>query len=148
MAVAGLACRRSIAVVPERARTAVCLTNTPPAPAGRLADGLLNARVGLDPALPQMAVCPAPADVPVDELVGVYASGEGARVRIAAGGGGLTLAVEGQNHPLTLVGRDTFVAEDDGDRTFVRFRRGADGSVDSIAVELRVVPRQAGAGGV
>lgn len=131
-----------IVVVPQRALTAVCLTNTSPAPAGQLANGLVNVRLGLEPGTPQTDLPAAAApSAPLDDYIGEYVSGEGAQVTVDVQGDALSLRTGGERLALTPMGEDAFAAGADGDRTFLRFLRGADGSVDAVSLGLRVVRR-------
>jgi CubicO group peptidase (beta-lactamase class C family) len=101
-----------VVVVPERGLTAVALTNLANAPAAKLAQGLVNACLGLDPATP-WATFPQHALEPgqLARFAGTYKSRPGVLVRVSARDGGLEIDLEGQSHRARPYADDAFLIE-------------------------------------
>ncbi len=97
--------------VPERAISAVVLTNLSGAPADQIWTALVNTALGLPLGGPRFA--PAPT-FPVSEdrlqlLIGLYATDEGLSVRVSLAEGSLAAEFEGQSYPLRMTGPDAAV---------------------------------------
>lgn len=131
-----------VTVVPDRELTAVGLSNLSGAPTSRLVLGAVNAALGFEPGRLR-AEFPAPyaPTVPLSAYVGVYASGEDARLEVRAEAGRLLVDVEDERYPLRPVEPDAFVYDAHGDQSYIRFLRAADGVATAVMAHFRIVRR-------
>ena len=124
-----------VLAVPERGLTAVALTNLANAPAAKLAQGMVNAALGLAPPTPWATF--APYSLAPEELArfaGTYEGRPGVVVEVRARGGGLALEMQGQTHRARPCGADAFVIE--ALDQAVRFLVDGDGQVWGLALGL------------
>ncbi len=136
-----------VAVVPERGVTGVALANVAGAPSGIVLLRAVNGLLGLPLDTRRIdygAVTPGPPAEALAAYVGLYRSGEGARVEVTVSGDGLVFATEGKRLPSRYAGGDAFVLTQREDEMYARFLR-RDGAVWAMALGSRIIGRVAAA---
>lgn len=131
-----------VAVVPKRGITGAILTNLVRMPASQTLLGAVNVRLGLPPETRRVSLpdCPCSPEL-LQAYQGEYRSDEGARIKVTAEDGTLTLEANEERHQARPVGEHLFALVIKGEQTHLQFLPDDKDNVYGIYFGLRIIRR-------
>jgi CubicO group peptidase (beta-lactamase class C family) len=131
-----------VSCVPERGITGVVLTNLASSPGGDLLIAAINNVLGLPIATRRYTYSHFTCSPDkLNQYVGAYASGEGAKVEVTIQPDGLDFELAGDHLNARPIGVDTFAIPYKGMDMAVRFLRNARGEAWALALGYRIIRR-------
>jgi CubicO group peptidase (beta-lactamase class C family) len=131
-----------VTIVPERGFTAAAIANLAGVPVADVPQAALNAVLGLplDTTVKDYADVPCPPDR-LARYTGIYRSGEGANITVAAEGGAIVVTIEGKRIAARSVGADAFVLALETGEHYTRFLIDGQTTARAMTMGSRIVPR-------